>query len=182
MSLKLFAALPIPDSIATRLLPLQSGLEGAAWRPRENLHLTLKYFGETGDRVAEDLDTELASISIKPFDIALRGAGSFGGIDPHAVWIGVEAHPSLFNLAKACERAADRARLKTEKRRYVPHVTMLISKARNSIMSKRLNDVARCFRRPPSRSIAFICIHRWRGKTSRTSTGLRLSIRWGDAD
>ena len=124
MSLKLFAALPIPDSIATRLLPLQSGLEGAAWRPRENLHLTLKYFGETGDRVAEDLDTELASISIKRFDIALRGAGSFGGIDPHAVWIGVEAHPSLFNLAKACERAADRARLKTEKRRYVPHVTM----------------------------------------------------------
>ena len=124
MSLRLFAALPIPDEIATQLLPLQKGVPGASWRPRENFHLTLRYFGDTAERVAEDLDIELAAIRTKPFEIALRGAGSFGGLDPHALWMGVEAHPSLFNLAKACERAARRTGLKPEGRRFMPHVTM----------------------------------------------------------
>ena len=46
MSLRLFAALSIPDHVAERLLPLMKGIGGANWRPRENLHLTLRFFGE----------------------------------------------------------------------------------------------------------------------------------------
>ena len=149
MSLRLFAALPIPDSIASQLLPLQSGLEGALWRPRENLHLTLQYYGTVEDRMAEDLDSELASISVKPFEIALRGAGSFGGIDPHAVWMGVEAHPSLFNLAKACERAARRAGLKPERRRYTPHVTMAYLKRAQLDHVKAFERRCALFQTPP---------------------------------
>lgn len=124
MSLRLFAALPIPDVIADRLQGLQKGVPGARWRPRENLHLTLRFFGEVREDVAEDLDAELAGVRAKPFEISLKGAGSFGGASPHALWMGVEAHPSLIMLAKGCERAARRAGLKAESRRYMPHVTM----------------------------------------------------------
>ncbi|MBK8544651.1 MAG: hypothetical protein IPL62_14550 [Caulobacteraceae bacterium] len=59
MSLRLFAALSIPDHIAERLLPLMKGVGGAKWRPRENLHLTLRFFGELTEPVAEYLDSEL---------------------------------------------------------------------------------------------------------------------------
>lgn len=122
--LRLFAAIPIPDEIAARLAALQKGVPGARWRPRENLHLTLRFFGDVSEIAAEDLDAELATIRVKPFEISLKGAGSFGGADPHAIWMGVEAHPSLIMLARACDRAARRAGLKTEARRYMPHVTM----------------------------------------------------------
>ena len=46
MSIRLFAALDLPDHIAEPLLWLMRGVGGAKWRPRENLHLTLRFFGE----------------------------------------------------------------------------------------------------------------------------------------
>lgn len=126
MSLRLFAALAIPDHVADRLLPLMKGIGGAKWRPRENLHLTLRFFGELNETVAEDLDSELeaATSHYKPFDVALKGAGSFGGADPHALWIGAAENPSLTQLAAACEKAARRVKLKPEPHKFTPHVTV----------------------------------------------------------
>ena len=46
MSLRLFAALALPAPIAEQVLELQKGMRGIDWRPRENLHLTLRFFGE----------------------------------------------------------------------------------------------------------------------------------------
>lgn len=114
MSLRLFAALSIPDHVAERLLPLMKGIGGANWRSRENLHLTLRFFGELAEPVAEDLDSELeaATSGYKPFEVRLKGAGSFGGADPHALWIGAAENPSLVQLAAACEKAARRVKLK----------------------------------------------------------------------
>nr|NIR59801.1 RNA 2',3'-cyclic phosphodiesterase [Gammaproteobacteria bacterium] len=75
MSLRLFAAIAVPDEIADRLAPLQRGVQGAAWRPREALHLTLRFFGEIDERLAEELDHELGRIRIPPFEVGLKGAG-----------------------------------------------------------------------------------------------------------
>ena len=66
MSLRLFAALSIPDDVAAQLLALMKGVAGAKWRPRENLHLTLRFFGEITEPVAEDLDAELESGRMPP--------------------------------------------------------------------------------------------------------------------
>ena len=124
MNIRLFAALPIPDEIADRLVSLQRGLPGAKWRPRENFHLTLRFFGEMDNAQADDLDGELASIVAAPFDLVLKGAGAFGGADPHAVWIGAQANEALEDLARRCEKAARRAGLKPETRKFTPHVTL----------------------------------------------------------
>lgn len=126
MSLRLFAALDIPDHIAERLLPLQKGIGGAKWRPRENLHVTLRFFGEVAEPVADDIDGELSAIAENhaPFEIALKGAGAFGGADPHALWMGVAASEPLKKLASDCERAARRAKLKPEAHSFKPHVTI----------------------------------------------------------
>lgn len=126
MSLRLFAALALPDDIAARLIALQKGVPGAKWRPRENLHLTLRFFGEVQEPVAEEIDLELenAGAGFPPFELRLKGAGSFGGADPHALWVGAEESPPLKALAAACERAARRAGLKPEPRKFAPHVTL----------------------------------------------------------
>ena len=60
-----------------------------------------------------------------PFDIVLEGVGSFSeGDEVSAVWAGVAENTALKRLAAACERAARKAGLKPDPRRYRPHVTL----------------------------------------------------------
>jgi len=124
MSLRLFVAIPVPDAIADHLVLLQRAVGGAAWRPRENFHLTLRFFGEIDEMLARDLDDALGQIVAAPFEMRLSGVGSFGGREPSALWAGAEAPPVLDRLASACERAARRAGLAPEKRSFKPHVTL----------------------------------------------------------
>ncbi len=126
MSLRLFAALDLPDHVAAALLAVMKGTPGAKWRPRENLHLTLRFFGDVAEPVADDLDLELAAVAERyaPFELQLKGAGSFGGAEPHALWIGAAPSPALNGLADAVEKAARRVGLKAEPRKFMPHVTV----------------------------------------------------------
>ena len=123
--IRLFAALAVPDEIAQGLARRQTGLDGARWRTAEQLHITLRFFGEVREDMARDLDAELSTLGGRPFDVVLEGAGAFGeGSDIHAVWAGVAENPELRRLAKACTTAARRVGLKPDRRNYRPHVTL----------------------------------------------------------
>jgi 2'-5' RNA ligase len=126
MAMRLFAALEIPDGVADRLMPLMRGVPGAKWRPRENLHLTLCFYGDVAEPDARDLDSALEEVAqtIAPFPLALKGAGSFGKDAPHALWMGVAESAPLRQLAAGCERAGKRLGLKLDARKFTPHVTM----------------------------------------------------------
>jgi 2'-5' RNA ligase len=126
MSLRLFTALTIPGDIAEDLSRFMRGVDGAAWRPVENLHITLAFFGELMEPDARDLDSaiEEATAAIAPFPLALKGAGTFGKEEPGALWMGVQESPGLRALAAACARAARRIGAPVENRKYTPHVTM----------------------------------------------------------
>lgn len=123
--IRLFAALAVPDEIGRGLIARQGGIDGAAWRPLEALHITLRFFGDIGEDVARDLDEHLLAVRGAPFELTVEGAGSFGeGRDLHAVWAGVADSEPLRRLAKGCETAARKAGLKPETRTYKPHVTL----------------------------------------------------------
>lgn len=126
MSLRLFVALSIPDDVAECLLALQKGVPGAKWRPRENLHLTLRFFGEVAEPVADEIDAALDEVaaSTPAFQLQLKSAGSFGKDDPHTLWIGAGESAALKKLAADCERAARRVGLKPETRKFAAHVTL----------------------------------------------------------
>jgi len=126
MSLRLFAALDLPDEIADALPPLMRGVSGARWRPRENLQLTLRFFDDVPEPAASDLDAALEEIALAtaPFDAQLKGVGFFGKEEPHALWADVAPNEPLRALAADCERAARRCGLKPEARKFMPHVTL----------------------------------------------------------
>lgn len=126
MSLRLFAALSLPGDVTERLGSVMRGVDGAHWKPREGLHITLRFFGETPEPQAEDLDLALDQVAraTPAFPLRLKGAGHFGGAEPHALWIGVAPSPDLRALAHGCERAARSAGFKPESRRFTPHVTL----------------------------------------------------------
>ena len=122
--IRLFAALPVPPEISRQLAPLQKNLPGASWRPIENFHITLRFFGETTRDLAYELDREIAEIPAQPFQLQLRGCGSFGKREPRAVWVSVEKSEPLEALAGACERIARQWGFPAEKRPFRPHITL----------------------------------------------------------
>lgn len=124
MSIRLFAAIPVPEEVGAELVRLQKGVPGARWRPPENFHVTLRFFGDIDERLAEDLDAELANIRMAPFPVRLKGADWFGKADPRALWLGVDPPEPLVRLNERCERAARRAGLAPEPRKYQPHMTL----------------------------------------------------------
>jgi RNA 2',3'-cyclic 3'-phosphodiesterase len=126
MSQRLFAALDVPDEVAARALKLMRGVPGAKWRPRDNLHITLRFFGDTPEPVARDLDSELDQIALAtaPLPIKLKSAGWFGREDPHTLYLGVDGGAALNQLASQCERAARRCGLKADTRGFTPHMTV----------------------------------------------------------
>lgn len=123
--IRLFAAIAVPEDISEVLVRRQRGLPGARWRPPEALHITLRFFGEMPEPVADDLSSELTKAHVEPFELSLEGAGAFGeGHQLRAVWAGLADSEPLTILAGRCEAAARRAGLKAEARPFRPHVTL----------------------------------------------------------
>ncbi len=124
--LRLFTALHVPEHIAETLARRQSGLPGAKWRPLDQLHITLAFYGEANERQADDLASELVKAEGRgAFELELSGVGAFG--DNHrsqTLWAGVKASEPLNQLAARCKTAGERAGLPPERRDYRPHVTL----------------------------------------------------------
>ena len=121
---RLFAALEIPEIVADALTVLQSGVDGARWRPAENFHLTLAFIGETDRHGFNAAIDALSTVDAPPFELRLKGAGFFGDKQPRALWAGIESSPSLDHLQAKTEQALRRAGFNLEKRKFKPHVTL----------------------------------------------------------
>jgi 2'-5' RNA ligase len=161
--IRLFAALPIPPEIAEGLTRRQAGLPGARWSQPDNLHLTLRFFGELPETTAADLDDALATIGAAAFDIELAGVGAFGEAeDVRSVWAGVVESMPLTQLAKRCETAARRCGLKAEARAFRPHVTLAYLKRAPAHKVADWISTHNLLRSPPWRALRFGLYSSWR--------------------
>lgn len=123
--IRLFVALPLPESVRLRLSLLMGGIPGARWVPTENLHLTLRFIGEVDESAADDAAAALDEIRARPFRLTLGGIGEFGhGEKMRALWIGAEREPALVHLRDKVESALVRLGQPPEGRKFVPHVTL----------------------------------------------------------
>ncbi|MBT5110335.1 MAG: RNA 2',3'-cyclic phosphodiesterase [Rhodospirillaceae bacterium] len=123
--IRLFAAIPIPEDIRSRLYDLRGGVSGAKWVARENYHLSLRFIGEVDQGVARDIDAALFRVRAPAFSVELSGVGYFGkGAKARILWAGVAACDALGHLQSKIEVALMGAGLTEEHRKYAPHVTM----------------------------------------------------------
>ena len=122
--MRLFVALALSDRVAEGLLAIQSGVPGARWSTREQLHLTLRFIGEVDGRDAADIDDALSSIAAPRFTLELYGVGEFGGKNPRALWVGLRDPAPVAHLARKVETAIQRIGLPAEQRKFTPHVTL----------------------------------------------------------
>lgn len=123
--LRLFVAIPIPDDVRQRLLAISSGVRGAKWVRPEGMHITLFFAGDMGHDQANDLDAELETVTMPPFELSCRGLGYFErGARINAVWAGIEHSDALVYLHDRVESAAVKAGFERESRKFTPHITM----------------------------------------------------------
>jgi RNA 2',3'-cyclic 3'-phosphodiesterase len=161
--IRLFAALPVPPDIAEVLGRRQQGLPGARWSPADNLHITLRFFGEVSEPVAAELDAGLSALAMDGFEVALQGAGAFGERDHmRAVWAGVVDSEPLRRLAAKCETLAKRCGLKAETRSYRPHVTLAYLKHTPEARAAAWVQGHNMLRSPPWRARSFGLYSSWR--------------------
>ncbi|MCK8783953.1 RNA 2',3'-cyclic phosphodiesterase [Roseomonas sp. NAR14] len=128
---RLFVALSLPTEVKTQLAALVGGIQGVRWVPPENYHLTLRFIGEVPGWQAQEVDDALSAIRARPFELRLRGVGTFekaGRIS--ALWVGAERTEGLAHLQNKVETALQRIGLEPERRRFAPHVSLARSTER----------------------------------------------------
>ena len=122
--MRLFVAIDLPWEVRETLSGLCGGLAGARWVAPENLHLTLRFIGETRRHVAEEIDLALDALRGRRFELALSGTGLFERGRTSVLWAGIARDDRLDHLQAKIETALQRAGLPPERRRYQPHISL----------------------------------------------------------
>ena len=106
--MRLFVAVPVPAELREKMAALGNEIrqDGIVPVKPENMHLTLKFLGNTDERRLAELEQALRGIKFRPFGCAVKGVGVFP--DEHyvtVVWAGVESNGALESLVKGVQEA-----------------------------------------------------------------------------
>lgn len=123
---RLFIALPLPASLRGLLAGLMTPLHDVRWTREEQLHLTLRFLGDTDEALIEPLVTRLAGIRVQPFFLPLEGVGAFPEHSaPRVLWAGVgSGHTRLHQLRQRVDDTLLSIGVDADLRRFHPHVTL----------------------------------------------------------
>jgi RNA 2',3'-cyclic 3'-phosphodiesterase len=128
--MRLFVALDIPESVRHEFRELIARLKpeynGARWVRPEGMHITLKFLGETDEAKLDSIRAALSSVrSRQTVDSDFRGIGFFPNeFGPKVMWCGIEASPSLPQLAGNVNRALQPLGFPDESHHFTPHLTL----------------------------------------------------------
>jgi RNA 2',3'-cyclic 3'-phosphodiesterase len=161
---RLFTGIEIPEDIRETLSALETPIPGASWIDEDDLHLTLRFFGDVSPRQRTDLLDLLETLTADAFNLKIAGLGTFGA-QPTALYASIESAPALDALARATDRVARGAGLPAAKRPFKPHVTLA-----------RLNDpdpvkLARLLSRSANIACEPFLVHRFALFSSRPRVG-----------
>ncbi|WP_423924570.1 RNA 2',3'-cyclic phosphodiesterase [Candidatus Palauibacter sp.] len=127
---RLFVALRFPPRVRegiARATDALRALEGVRPVPVEQLHLTLRFIGETERSREAPLARAIAAAAadLPRFDLRLRAAGVFPSLRrARVIWVGVEDASALLDLHGSVEAAVVRAGIAPEPKPFRPHVTV----------------------------------------------------------
>jgi len=97
------------------------------WVDPSNVHITLKFFGETEEDRIPGIDSLLQVIagSKDPFEIQLKGTGVFGSTyKPRVVWIGIAGNSQFIDLGQEIIDRMEHLGFRKDRQNFVPHLTL----------------------------------------------------------
>ena len=101
--------------------------EQIKWVEEHNIHITLKFFGDTPENSIPAISEVLRSRAIQTPRLTLRlsGLGIFGSsYAPRVVWAGIEPYAALAALMKAVHNDLRAVGYEPDRQNLVPHLTL----------------------------------------------------------
>lgn len=123
---RLFIGIEIPEEIKKKFWFLAKELNNfrAKVVPYENIHLTIKFIGET-DKTDLIINT-LSNITFRVFNLSISGIGVFQNVySPRVFWVGIDENKDLaefFNIIE--EKLYKDIGIPKDERPFSPHITL----------------------------------------------------------
>lgn len=135
--LRLFLALEIPEKLKAKITALTLPVRSfpVQWVTSKNLHITLKFLGETPlGKKAQIIET-LSSIKFKPFSVHIKKGGCFydSSGHPKVLFLSIE-NPQINEMAGLIETALLALGFEKESRSFSPHLTLARIKGKLSAL------------------------------------------------
>lgn len=130
--MRLFFAVKIPVPLKEQLAEFvdrMTALPGRVkWVDPENVHLTLKFLGETTPDLLDGLKSaaENAATEVKPFEMTVAGCGAFPNLrSPRVFWVGIDdPEKRLQSLQKYLDYNVGQLGFERETKKFSPHLTV----------------------------------------------------------
>jgi 2'-5' RNA ligase len=127
---RIFAAIKVHPSEAfvSLIYKLKHALrnENIKWVETDNIHITLKFFGETEEDKIPEITHQLAQTAKKhnPFNLNIKGTGVFGSVyQPRVIWFGINESKELQKLASDVLNSMATLGWERDRQNFVPHLT-----------------------------------------------------------
>ncbi len=129
--MRCFIAINLDDSLRKEIDKyigeLKAGNRDVRWVPPENLHITLKFLGETPEDSVKEISEKLSSVAAhhKPLRIKLHGVGVFPDRKrPRVIWIDLLDAEGLLKIKEQVEKVIITLGFNEENRSFSPHLTI----------------------------------------------------------
>lgn len=131
MDLRCFIAIEMPESQKKSIkniidILMKSGAD-VKWVSSENIHITLKFLGQTDESLITSIKETLYKklLPYNPFYIKISDVGCFPDVRrPRVIWVGIEESSTLKNLQKEIDNEIVKFGYSIEKRDFSPHLTI----------------------------------------------------------
>jgi RNA 2',3'-cyclic 3'-phosphodiesterase len=127
-----FLAIEFSETVTSGIVKITQTLRGSRipgikWVSPENLHLTIKFFGDLFDPQIQKIVGTASEIcaNVNPFEIQFKGFGAFPSWSrPRVIWEGLEMPGELTALYNTLENRFLCIGLSKEPRGFSPHLTL----------------------------------------------------------
>ena len=124
--LRLFVAVDAPAPVVSALSAAMHPAPGFGWTRPEQLHLTLRFLGDTPAALVDPLRVRLRAIRVASFILPVEGLGVFPprGL-PRVLWCGIgNGHPLIHQLRQRIDDTILALGIDCDLRQFVPHFTL----------------------------------------------------------
>jgi 2'-5' RNA ligase len=124
-----FIGLRIPIETGKKLFDLGQNLKGKInlkqWTYLEDLHITLKFIGETSEDSLKLLMEKINDIKYDKINVRITGIDTFGNPKtPRVVYFGLDYSNELIELHKVIQLLCKDLGLKLDPKPFKPHITI----------------------------------------------------------
>ena len=132
MGIRSFLAFELPSEIKSIVARVSGELRESAldvrWVKAENIHLTVVFMGNTKMDDVPAIGDEIRKVAHRygPFDISLKGIGSFPNRrNPRVLWLGLHGDlDRISDFKDTLQKHLKPFGIKEEKRGFSPHLTL----------------------------------------------------------